>query len=588
MTITGWAFHVLRSGLVAGLASSSVLASTVAVFGPLDVVRDRGKPRPVVFTFSSADPSAPHVLRIHNGGENGEMPKVSSAVIRLNGVQILGPNRFNSQVSVIEQAIRPERENTLVVEVRSKPGAGFSIQVTSVDDDPPVVSQVFPDDGKVVSRPEVTLSMRVEDLLSGVKLVTCDGVAATAQVVGYACTVPLLEGPNAIEILATDGCDNSSLTTHTIVYDPPPVVSISTPADGSLHFSSPVTVTGTVDDPTAKVTVNGVVATGTAPFTASVPLPSGESTITARAVDLFGGVGTDSVEVTVLFPGLGPTVAISSPRDGFVIGGPRTGAFPPATVAVTGRMRVVGPFNQGNTPDVSVDGQDARVFKGGFPGLLCTPLAICWWDFEATGMTLPEGAVTITATGTDKAGQSVSATSSGIVDVCVDGGFDGAARVGSGQSNRCHFIDGCSTPDWLVADPQDPTQGFLGHRSTAFGKDTDVPPTPERFPHGALPLDSLPCNLHDVCYQTCGSNREACDDDMYDAMVEVCFEAYPEAICPHTIPGPFGTRILNPVLCPLWRDEKTRCYQDAREYRVGLRVFGGPRFNDRQSEFCLP
>jgi hypothetical protein len=440
----------------------------------------------------------------------------------------------------------------------------------------------------VVSRPEVTLSMAAEDLLSGVASVTCDGVEATDAAGEYACTVPLVEGPNAIVISATDNCGNTSFVTHTIFYDPPPVVLITDPADGAVLLVSPVTVTGSVDDTSADVSVNGVAATGTPDFTASVPVPSGENTLTARAVDPYGGVGTDSVEVTVLSAGVDPTVSITSPADAFVLGGPQTPTFPPLTMAVRGRIRVVQPFNSGNVPEVTVDGVVAQVFKGASPGPLCnTPLTLCWWDFEAVGVPLPEGFATITAIGTDVDGRTGSAQISGIVDVCIDGASTGPARVGSGQSNRCHVIDGCSTPDFVAPDVQDPAQGTLGHISTELGKDTDAEVPPERFPHGALPRDRLPCKLHDVCYQTCGSIKIDCDAHMYDDMHEVCRKAYPEATCPYTVPGPFGTRVLDPVKCPIWRDEKNRCYRWAEVYYSGLSA-GGPRFIGRQQEHCLP
>lgn len=146
-------------------------------------------------------------------------------------------------------------------------------------------------------------------------------------------------------------------------------------------------------------------------------------------------------------------------------------------------------------------GSGTVIFNGAFsgtptfsgtPGPFCnTLLAICWWDFEAVAVSLPEGDATITAIGVDSLGRSDSAQVSGIVEVCVDGGSNGPASVGVGQSNRCHVIDGCSTSDIVAPDVQDPAAGTLGHSSTAFGKDTDVPPVPERFPHGAHPATTF-------------------------------------------------------------------------------------------------
>lgn len=68
---------------------------------------------------------------------------------------------------------------------------------------------------------------------------------------------------------------------------------------------------------------------------------------------------------------------------------------------------------------------------------------------------------------------------------------------------RNHEIDGCSTPPIIaIITPglsvQYPVGGHCGFASTAFGQ-----PEPP-FPHGSSPID-LPCNKHDVCYQTCNS-----------------------------------------------------------------------------------
>lgn len=78
-----------------------------------------------------------------------------------------------------------------------------------------------------------------------------------------------------------------------------------------------------------------------------------------------------------------------------------------------------------------------------------------------------------------------------------------------------------------------------------------------------------------------------CDKEMYDRMSEVCRAAYPEAICPYMVDGPFGTRVPDPIKCAQWRDERDRCYHWANKYRAGL---ASPpahdRFVLRQHEYC--
>jgi len=82
---------------------------------------------------------------------------------------------------------------------------------------------------------------------------------------------------------------------------PQPVVSITSPADGAQETTSPIPVSGTVSDTVsiASVTVNGAPAAITNhTWTATVGLTPGQNTITAKATDGAGVVGTASITVT--------------------------------------------------------------------------------------------------------------------------------------------------------------------------------------------------------------------------------------------------------------------------------------------------
>jgi len=69
------------------------------------------------------------VLKVKNGKDGGSN-RISSAVISLNGVKILGPADFNQKVPLLERAIVPlDLENTLSVNLRSNPGGFLHVQV---------------------------------------------------------------------------------------------------------------------------------------------------------------------------------------------------------------------------------------------------------------------------------------------------------------------------------------------------------------------------------------------------------------------------------------------------------------------------
>jgi hypothetical protein len=548
--------------------------------GPQNVLRRRGKPRFEEVAFATPDPAAAHYLRIDNGGVSRELRPVTSAVVLLNGLRILGPADFQENpyargkraraVRTIERAIGVNTQNLLHFKLGGKLGSGFAFEVFAIDEGPPMLLEIAPPDGATVSEPEVTLSLRVADLLSNVASVTCAGLEANAVAEDFACTVPLLPGANAIEVVATDGCGNASVSDVAITFDPPPVVSIDSPTDGEVLVGGVIVdVSGTVDDSAALVTVNGVTAIGAPSFAATVPVTKGVNILTATARDAAGGEGSDSIEVTVVSGGPAPTLKITSPKPGFVVGGPN-GA---TDVDVKGTVDVASCCSQ--APSVTVESSAATVtLRSKRPPD---------WDFNATvaiQRATAANASVLRAEAIDAFGETDVDSVTGTVDMCIDGGSTGNALTGGagGQSNRCHSIDGCSTPDFVADDVQDPTEGKLGKKSTAFGRDTRAT---EKIPFGQPPKDKLPCNLHDVCYQTCGSDKIACDDEMLDDMNAVCLAAYPEA----NTNCPFSPDL---VKCTQWRNEKAKCYRWARTYRAGLRTpQATTRYDDRQAEHCL-
>ncbi len=69
------------------------------------------------------------VLNVNNGASDGTL-RVSSAVVSLNGVQVLGPADFNQKVAQLQRSIAPnDLENILSVNLRSNPGGYLFVQV---------------------------------------------------------------------------------------------------------------------------------------------------------------------------------------------------------------------------------------------------------------------------------------------------------------------------------------------------------------------------------------------------------------------------------------------------------------------------
>lgn len=158
------------------------------------------------------------------------------------------------------------------------------------------------------------------------------------------------------------------------------------------------------------------------------------------------------------------------------------------------------------------------------------------------------------------------------------------------QNMMAYAIDGCSVLGAQIHIPalniQNPTLFLLGgiqfynQASTAFGSNL-----------GNVPLgtpQTLPCNIHDECYQTCGNPQNAvaleanCDNNFGSNMNGICAVAYP-AQCPYT---GFGSTLR----CNGFFNERMTCYQAASLYYNAVSATGsnlgqGPYQTD-QVEHC--
>lgn len=85
---------------------------------------------PVVETsdFQVQTPGSGFILTILNGKPDGTN-RVSSAVIKLNGVQVAGPSDFSQQVGKIVRQVTTLAQNMLEVELRGKPGGQILVTV---------------------------------------------------------------------------------------------------------------------------------------------------------------------------------------------------------------------------------------------------------------------------------------------------------------------------------------------------------------------------------------------------------------------------------------------------------------------------
>jgi len=113
--------------LLLGTFIGTSFAVEVTLFGPNQYTRTTGKPNVYADTFPGISGQGKLVLK--NGTQDGKN-RVSSALITINGKQVLSPKDFNQKVYEIDVPINLAENNSISVELRSNPGSYLAIMVT--------------------------------------------------------------------------------------------------------------------------------------------------------------------------------------------------------------------------------------------------------------------------------------------------------------------------------------------------------------------------------------------------------------------------------------------------------------------------
>jgi hypothetical protein len=299
-------------------------------------------------------------------------------------------DRFTAEIPLAEGS------NTVTAVATDALGRTSSATLTvRLDTTAPQITVDTPPDGTVVDATAADIGGWVAD--ANLASVTVNGIQATVDGDRFTATgVPLTEGPNAIEAVATDQVGNSATSpTIAVVRDTlAPELTIATDQLPDLTAAETVVLTGTVVDPNlSTVTVGGVEAAVSADtWLLEVALTEGDNTFTVRAEDSLGHV-TETAPVTVVRDATPPAIAITEPADG--------GGSDAADVVIRGTVTDA----HLDEATVEVNGQAATVSPDG--------------SFEIT-LSLPEGETTLVATAEDQLGQlGASAPVTIIVDTLL-------------------------------------------------------------------------------------------------------------------------------------------------------------------------
>ncbi|MBM4250104.1 MAG: hypothetical protein FJ149_11920 [Euryarchaeota archaeon] len=209
---------------------------------------------------------------------------------------------------------RPLGDGLHVVRLKATDNAGNvarqSLSIT-VDTTGPPLYVFSPADGSSTNLRTVTVSGITEE---GV-FVTVNGISVQVQKRYFSLPVSLEDGPNLVTVVASDAAGNSRQVQVQVTLDnQPPLMVITSPADGTYTGQNPVSVLGSTE-PTAIITVNGVRAQLVeSSFEALVGLSEGANTMTVTARDPAGN--SASRTLTVYLDTVPPDVTLFSPRDG--------------------------------------------------------------------------------------------------------------------------------------------------------------------------------------------------------------------------------------------------------------------------------
>jgi hypothetical protein len=202
--------------------------------------------------------------------------------------------------------------HTLTVTATDNAGniATVNVSFTVVDDVPPEISITEPTPRDYSYTEDITLDFSATDEKSGIASITAelDGTPVTDGQI-----IDLFEydlGNHTLTVTATDNAGNiaGASVTFRVIDDVPPIVTITSPADGA-RVNLTVTINATATDekssPTEiiSVLINGEEVATTVPYDwDTTQYVGGQYNIAVKARDQADNIGSDSIDVTVDSP----------------------------------------------------------------------------------------------------------------------------------------------------------------------------------------------------------------------------------------------------------------------------------------------
>lgn len=361
------------SGKVIGAVWPANSAACPTIFGPRRFDRTTGPSNQYVEQFSLPSGfTSPFTLHIQNGAPDGTQ-RVSSATVRLNGVDVLSPSDLNQNVASVDRSVNLATNNQLYVRVTSDPGSYLIINlcgtVPTSDTTAPVLAITSPQNNFTTSDSAITISGTATDNgagATGVAHVYVNDVEASYNSAAGTWTITnfaLDLGDNQIVVRAVDQAGNQSTASIKVTRQSPVNNAPTADAgpDQTLALPNTATLHGTASDDgqpagsTLTTTWSKVSGPGTVTFGDAAALnttasfsESGSYVLLLTASD---GVlsKTDDVTITVQPQNQPPTVSagpdqmIALPHTATLNGTVTDDGLPAGNTVTTEWSKVSGP-----------------------------------------------------------------------------------------------------------------------------------------------------------------------------------------------------------------------------------------------------
>ncbi|HEX5833419.1 MAG TPA: hypothetical protein VFY34_06190, partial [Pyrinomonadaceae bacterium] len=241
----------LNGGKVTAAVWPVLSGTAMTLFGPRRFDRTTTQPNQYVEQFSLPEgTTAPFTLHIQNGSLEGTN-RVSSAVVKVNGVSILTTSDLNEIVASLDRTITLNAQNQLDVSLESDPGSYLIIYITGTipgtDTTAPLLEVTSPANNSTTTENQITVSGNASDPNQGasgianVSVTDVEAAYSSSTNTWTRANVPLALGANQLVGRALDNAGNQTTVTITVTREAPENHAPAVDAGGEQTITLPNT-----------------------------------------------------------------------------------------------------------------------------------------------------------------------------------------------------------------------------------------------------------------------------------------------------------------------------------------------------------